>query len=298
MRTAFLTRPTPFTVLVLLLAACGATAGDSAATTLTQSTSTTQQTTTTTAATTTTTTPATTTAPEIDVEPMVLLAFGDSILAYPTREKGAIGIYAGMLEEEFGIPVEVRLRAAFGSSPTDLLNSLGSERNQADLAEADVIVLEIPMGDVAKPWPIATGYQGRDPADCGGEDHQQCLRDYLTEHNATVEAILFAITGTSDPSETLIRALDCYQMHIEDQIANGGLPITNPYWQQAQDFLEETAALYGIPTAQVYDEFMGPDHTDDPQERGLVMADQRHPTAAGAQLIAEMIRDLGFDLAN
>ena len=37
---------------------------------------------------------------------------------------------------------------------------------------------------------------------------------------------------------------------------------------------------------------------DDPQDRGLVMTDQRHPTEAGALLIAEMLHDLGYDLAS
>ena len=58
------------------------------------------------------------------------------------------------------------------------------------------------------------------------------------------------------------------------------------------------AALPRQPVARVYEEFMGPDGTDDPQDRGLVMTDQRHPTEAGALLIAEMLHDLGYDLAS
>ena len=58
MRTTSLTRLIPFTVLALLLAACGATAGDSVDTTLTQSTNTTTTPSTTTVS---TTVPATTT---------------------------------------------------------------------------------------------------------------------------------------------------------------------------------------------------------------------------------------------
>ena len=101
----------------------------------------------------------------------------------------------------------------------------------------------------------------------------------------------------SDPSEMLIRAFDMYALEARDSIADGWLEITNPYWQEAQDFLEEAAAGYGIPVAQVYDEFMGPDGIDDPQDRGLVEPDGLHVTEAGGQLIAEMLRDLGYDLA-
>lgn len=59
---------------------------------------------------------------------MVLLAFGDSVLGYPTWSENAITIYAGMLEEEFGIPVEVPNRISWGSSPADLLLWLGANR--------------------------------------------------------------------------------------------------------------------------------------------------------------------------
>lgn len=95
----------------------------------------------------------------------------------------------------------------------------------------------------------------------------------------------------------MIRALDVYQLHVEDSLASGTLHIVNPYLQETQEYLEETAAKYGIPVAQVYDEFMGSDGTDDPQDRGLVSTDQRHPTKDGAQLIAEMLHDLGYDYA-
>jgi len=245
-----------------------------------------------------TTTTLSTSAVASDEEPLVLVAFGDSLISWPDRpDAGVIGLYAGMLEEEFGVPVDVRSRAVWGSSPTQLLNALGSEGVQADLAEADLVLLEIPMGDSAGPFSTATGWQGRDPADCGGDDNQQCLRDYLAQNMASVEAILAALTATCDPSETLIRALDVYQLQVEDQITMGTLQLTKPYWEAAQAFLEETSAGYGIPVAQVYEEFMGPDGTDDPQGRELVVADQRHPTQAGAQLIAEMIHDLGYDLA-
>jgi lysophospholipase L1-like esterase len=240
----------------------------------------------------------TTTVPESDVQPLVLVAFGDSVISYPEPSEAAIGAYAAVLEEEFGRPVLIRNRAVWASTPTQLLIALASEPVQADLAKADVVLLEIPLGDTNPAFPTAVGSHGSDPADCGGDDHQQCLRDYVTENKASVEAIYSALTAICDPSDTLIRALDTYVLHVEDQHESGTLHITNPYIQETRDFLHETAAGYGIPVARVYDEFMGPDGTDDPQDRGLVMTDQRHPTEAGALLIAEMLHDLGYDLAS
>ena len=96
----------------------------------------------------------------------------------------------------------------------------------------------------------------------------------------------------------MIRALDVYMLEVEETDALGKLHILNPYLQETQEYLEVTAAKHGIPVAQVYDEFMGPDGTDDPQDRGLVMPDGRHPTEEGSLLIAEMLHDLGYDLAS
>jgi hypothetical protein len=229
-------------------------------------------------------------------EPLVLVAFGDSVISYtPTL----LDTYSEFLEEEFGVPVDVRNHTDWGSSPTRLLSALGSEYIQADLADADVVLLEIPQGDTNPAFPMAIGWHGMDPADCGGDDSQQCLRDYVTQNKEDVELILWILTGVhEDGSVPLVRVFDMYMMHVEDSLALGKLHILNPYFQETQQYLDHTAGEYGIPVAQVYAEFMGPDGTDDPQDRGLVMSDQRHPTAKGAQLIAEMLNDLGFNSAD
>jgi lysophospholipase L1-like esterase len=285
--------------LVLALVACSSDGAETRPASLPAvTTTTTAEATTTTAVTTTTTTTTTsTTVPNSDAEPLVLVAFGDSVLGYPSSLTGAIGAYADMLEEEFGVPVDVRDNTVWGSPPSQLLNALDSERVLADLAEADVVLLEIPQGDTAPPFMTVGGYQGRDPVDCGGDDQRQCLRDYVTENKATVEAIFSALTGVCDPSEVLIRVIDVYQMEIESQNETDSLQITSPYFREAQEALANIAATYGIPVAPVHAEFMGPDRTEDPQERGLIGTDQRHPTRAGAELIAKMLDALGYEPA-
>jgi len=281
-----------FVAAAMLAVSCSAGTTDTTAAT---ATSTPAVVTTTGVAETTTTTIATTTTAVSGEEPLVLVSFGDSLISFTST---LLDTYAAFLEEEFGVPVEVRDHSVWGSSPTQLLSALGSEDVQADLMEADVVLLEIPLGDTNPAFPTATGWHGMDPADCGGNDNQQCLRDYVTQNKEDVEMILWLLTGVRDDgSEPLIRILDVYMLHTEDSLASGTLHILNPYLQETQEYLEEAAAKYGIPVAQVYDEFMGPDGTDDPQDRDLVLSDQRHPTKAGAQLIAEMLHDLGYDHA-
>ena len=57
---------------------------------------------------------------------------------------------------------------------------------------------------------------------------------------------------------------------------------------------KEIFARYGIPVAQVYDEFMGAGGTDDPYVKGLLLDDQLHPNADGAALIADLLDQLGY----
>jgi hypothetical protein len=48
----------------------------------------------------------------------------------------------------------------------------------------------------------------------------------------------------------------------------------------------------------VFDAFMGPDGLSDPQETGLLLDDQEHPTEAGARLMAELLDAVGYRLAD
>lgn len=276
-------------VTVLLIAVAMLAAGCSSGTT--DATATTAEA----AAATTTAAPTMTVAS--DEVAMMIVGFGDSVMNTPNTSVAVLRVYADMVGEEFGVPVDVRDYAQGASKPAQLITTLDSEMVQASLEEADVVLVEIPQRDVQWPFQTAVGWGGSDPTDCGGDDNQQCLRDYVTENKASVEEIFAKITAMCDPSDTLIRTFTMYQMNVEDRKAEDALDITIPYFEEAQENLEVIAAGYGIPVADVHREFMGPDGTNDPRDRELLV-DQRHPSEDGARLIAEMLDDLGYDPAN
>lgn len=238
------------------------------------------------------------TAPSESDESLVIVMYGDSLLTYPAVNQGAIDVYAGMLEDDLGVTVDLQVPMYDYGYPPYVVDDLESDRAQSDLAEADVVIIESPIDAMAFAVMAAAGLEGLDPVDCGGDDDQQCLRDSLAEYKDSVEEIFSLLTEAVDPSETLIRGVDVYALLVEDQLAAGTLEVTNPYWQEAQEFFAETAAKYGIPTAHVFDEFMGPNGNVDPNDRGLMATDKLHPSEAGALLIAELIYDLGYDFAD
>ncbi len=238
------------------------------------------------------------TAPSDSDQSLVLVMYGDSLLTFPEPDRGAIDVYAGMLEEDLGASVNVQTPMADYGYPPYVVDDLTTDRAQSNLAGADVVIIESPIDSLAFAVMAASGFEGMDPDVCGGDDQQQCLRDSLAEYKDSVEGIFSLLMEAVDPSETLIRAVDVYPIVVEDQLAAGTLEMTNPYWVEAQEFFAETAAEYGIPTAQLFDEFMGTNGTDDPQDRGLIATDKVHPTEAGALLVAELIHDLGYDFAD
>jgi lysophospholipase L1-like esterase len=232
---------------------------------------------------------------QVEEGPLVYVAMGNSITFYPGH--GAIHRYAAMLEEDFGVEVEMRNHTVGGQRTDHFLDRLQNDDElRSDLAEADVITLLIPNEEWAEPGSTAIGSGGRNPADCGGDDNEQCLRDMINYYKSHVDAIFEELVAVADPSEKLIRVQDFYMfptnVYTEETFDN-----VYPYWAEAQHYVEDVASEYGIPVAQVFDDFMGPDGTENPEVAGLVTGDGVHPTADGAQRIADLIHDLGYDLA-
>lgn len=69
------------------------------------------------------------------------------------------------------------------------------------------------------------------------------------------------------------------------------------YWKAGEEYLEQVAAEYGIPVAQVFDAFHGPDGTSIPCDQGLLQADCLHPAPDGYLLMATLLHDLGYEPA-
>lgn len=293
----------PFTLVVLLLAACGDTADDGADTTLAPVTTTVATATTTTPVptSTTTTNPQTTTTDSpsstapIGEETLVYVAMGDSGAFTPPSPDGLIYRYADMLADHFGSEVDLRNRAVGSLHSTVMLEQLRtSESLRSDLGAADVVTSNIPINVWVESLKTLNGYEGRDPADCGGDDGQQCLRDALEQYKADTDAIIDEIVAICDPDEVLIRFYDVYMINTVVMLDKGTLDVINPYWKAGMDYFEESAARYRLPVAQVYDAFMGPEGTDDPYLKGLLDDDQMHPNAGGAALMADLLNKLGF----
>lgn len=251
------------------------------------------------------TTPTVTSNPSLHQTPSVLLTtptviadrgnkiwdyvdLGDSTqFAFMTR-------YAVILQKDLGVMVKVHDMTIGGQSSGLMLDSL---RNNTDLRQeiqnAEVITFAIPMKLFEKP---AMALVYGNPEDCGGTDHQDCLRSALQAYEADTDAIFAEITSLHSPSDALIRTMDIYLFRVNDMKKAGVFEIFKQYWQSANEHVIQVASKYGIPVARVYADFMGPNEDEDPTDKGL-LSDGFHPTNQGADRIAEIFRGLGYECA-
>lgn len=234
---------------------------------------------------------------QIEEGPLVYVPMGNSLLFSPGTGS-FIGRYRAMLEEDFGVHVEARSHAVGGQRTDDFLEQLRSnDRLRQDLADADVVTLVIPNDEWDEPFQTALAVGGRDPSDCGGDDNQQCLRDVIDDYKQQVDQIFDELTDIVDPAQTLIRVHDFYQFHTNG--TQEDFDIVYPYWREAQEHVEEVAGQHGVPVAQVFDDFMGADGACiDLVAEGLVDPDGIHPTPEGAERMATLVHDLGYELAS
>jgi lysophospholipase L1-like esterase len=235
---------------------------------------------------------------QIEEGPLVYVPMGNSLTFNPSSDH-FIARYTAMLEEDFGVDVQLRSHTVGRQRTDDFLAQLRTNDSlRDDLGDADVVTLLIPNEEWSEPFQTAVGAGGRDPSECGGDDNQQCLRDVISSYEQQVDQIFDELTAIVDPAVTLIRVQDFYQFGT-NQMTPEAFDITYPYWREGQEYVEQAAGRYGLPVAQVFDDFMGTEGLFiDLVANGLVDPDGMHPTADGAERMATLMHDLGYNLAS
>lgn len=218
-----------------------------------------------------------------------LVVMGDSLMS------GLASRYAAHLEHDLGIRVIVHNQTRDNCGSSCLLRSLrpGSELQQ-HLREAEVVIFNVGLAVFKDP---ATKYAFGSSGSCGGTDDQDCLREALKVYQDDTDAIFTEIVSLCSPSETLIRTMDIHQVLVKELKEAEAFDVVNNYWREANEHVIQVATEHHIPVARVYTTFMGATGDADPRDKGLVQSDGTHPTGEGADLMAELFRDLGYEYA-
>jgi len=220
---------------------------------------------------------------------------GDSIV-YGFLTQPPLSGYIGYLEQDLGIEVKINNWERDSWSGTGMFIALRTdvELRQA-VCDAEVVIFEVPRKAFESPGQV---YTAGNPGACGGTDNQDCLRKALKMYQEHVDAIIAEIVSLRSPSDALIRTFDAHTYWpVAETKANGTFEGMNYYWQAANDYLIQVATEYQIPVARVNEAFNGPNGDEDPFENGYVEDDFTHPSRKGEELMAELLRGLGYEYA-
>jgi len=205
--------------------------------------------------------------------------------------------YAAHLERDLGVKVKIHDWARIELGSSYLLEDLRTDPElRRDIGEAEVVIFDIVPTVFANP---ANTYSFGSPGACGGTDNQDCLREALKVYKADTDAIIAEIVSLRSPSEALIRTMDTHGFmvkEVKEWKAAGAFEVMNTYIQDANEHVIQVASEHHIPVARVYAAFMGPNGDEDPMDKGYVY-DGLHPTEEGADLMAELFRELGYEYA-
>jgi lysophospholipase L1-like esterase len=121
----------------------------------------------------------------------------------------------------------------------------------------------------------------------------ECAETMLTEAGANYTAILEEIVALADIEDTIIRAQTYDNPYVNRWKAQGVFE-ERPMVARLNQQIVEIASQYGIPVADVYHDFNGPDGDEDPGDKGYVHTDEFHNNDAGILRMAELLRGLGY----
>ena len=142
---------------------------------------------------------------------------------------------------------------------------------------------------------------------CGGSDNQDCLRSAVTKFKNNWDGIINEILIRRGTSYTIIRTMDIYnpwvaadkaknttQDRSETTVKGNDFQVLKYYLDQMNVHIGTTTTNNFIPCAGVYLTFNGPNGDGDPVTKGYMAGDGLHPSDAGHQLLANLLRGLGY----
>jgi lysophospholipase L1-like esterase len=236
-------------------------------------------------------------------------ALGDSLAtgAYAPTGKGYVWVYKGYLTTDTGASVTLKNDGQNGWTSDSLVWALSAWDDpmgwQADCLGSNVITVNIGGNNFRKARDAYRAKQG------GGADNQNVFRQAVATFTSDFSGILWSILQKRSKSNTIIRTMDIYNpfvyvdQHTTTWPSNPGtdFDVFQKYYNEVNQSIADTAAHYGIPCAKVSVAFNGLDGKSDPVANGLVnngsikvFGDKIHPTTAGHQKIADLLRGLGY----
>lgn len=201
--------------------------------------------------------------------------------------------YASQIENDVGVDVVLHDFAAGGLSAGKVLSTLQTGKPPdltAALEDAEVVVMFVnPLESVdpANPNDLEQCFRAKTPQSCGPAS--------FAKWTADLEAIWLEIFRLRHGQPVILRATDIYNPLVIPWSTRGVLRACTECWETMSDAARSAAEAYGIPFLSRLDAFNGPNHEEDPRQKGLIMPDGEHPSELAAQFTADLLSRMGYD---
>jgi len=206
--------------------------------------------------------------------------------------------YASQIESDVGVQVTLHDFALPTLSAGEVLQVLQigqSGRAQLEqlpdaLKDAEVVVMFVNLNDSvdpANPNELGACFVSSPPGLCGPETLEKWTSD--------LEAIWAEIFSLRKGEPTILRGTDLYNPLVSSWIENGVFEACTVCWENMSNAARLASEAYGIPFLSRLDSFNGPNHDEDPRQKGLIVSDGQHPSDQAAQLTAQLLGQMGYD---
>ena len=206
----------------------------------------------------------------------------------------AVDAYAAGIKRDLGIDVTVHGYWLGGYASDQILRKIGSDSAlRAEIASADVIVFEVPVGEFRMECPFNNAEWH--PLPERPTEWWTCAARVAARNTANANRIIDAITALRSPADALILASNLWEIGYRANLTQGIEPQMHAMYTAANAGVAAAAASHGIPVADAWTAFMGPDGKTDPVAAGLLLDDMAHLTPQGATTLAGLWRSLGYE---
>jgi hypothetical protein len=213
---------------------------------------------------------------------------------------GVADAYAEMVAEDTGKVVNVGDYWEGGFAAGEMLEILRGDYSGGDMkfqnlpekiAEAEIVVFYgNPQWSIYEPRP---GDWNCIPS--GQWYVNDCDPEIFTLYKEHVKEVFRLILELRDGQPTIIRTYDAYAPLINQFKEKGVYDECKECWEYCNNAFREAADEIGIPLAPVEELWNGPDWNIDPDDDLGYTSDGIHPNDRGAEVIAQALRDLGYE---
>jgi hypothetical protein len=206
--------------------------------------------------------------------------------------------YAAQIEKDVGVKVIVEDFTLGSLSAGQVLHALQTgesgrsrlEALPAALKEAEVVVMFVnPMDsdDPAHPLEFYGCFSVSAPVSCDPSGFEAWTGD--------LKAIWAEIFRLREGQPTILRATDLYSPLVVPWKEYGVFEDCTECWVRMSNAARLAAQAYDIPFLSRLDAFGGPDHDEDPRQKGFTASDGEHPSELAAQYTAELLSQMGYE---